>query len=115
MADFANGMILKTRNPGAPDYVVAKVSLKVDEFKETLDKHNKNGWVNVDLLISQAGKPYTAIDDWEPNGQSQAPRQPAQTPQAAPPPPFPEAAPQEPRTPPLTTPLTEDEISDIPF
>jgi hypothetical protein len=118
-ASFADGMIIKARNPNAPDYVIAKVSIKVDEFKETLDANNKNGWVNIEMLISKGGKPYAKIDTWEPSSQQQPQQQPA------PPPPFPEAypqnpqpaqpVPQQPASQPDEFDVSDESIDDIPF
>lgn len=90
---FASGMIVKPRG-NAPDWVIAKVSIKAEEFIQTLQQHQKNGWINIDLKRSQGGKAYAEIDTWQPdssactgyttNVQQQAPQR-----QAPPPPPFP--------------------------
>jgi len=88
---FANGLIVKPRG-NAPQWVLAKVSIKVDEFIQTLQQYNKNGWVNIDLKVSAGGKAYAEIDTWEPNGgcSGYVTQQTNQMPQrqAPPPPPF---------------------------
>ena len=54
---FADGLIVK-RKDSAPEWVKANLSVKVEEFKKFLDTHNKNGWVNIDVLQSKGGKLY---------------------------------------------------------
>jgi len=63
---FADGMIFKKPREGAPDFVKGAIAVKVDEFKAFLDKHNNNGWVNIDLKKSQGGKLYLELNDWKP-------------------------------------------------
>ena len=68
---FTEGMIVK-RNDNAPDFVIGNLSVKVDEFKPFLDKHTKNGWVNIDLKRSQSGKYYGEINTWQHKQESKA-------------------------------------------
>jgi len=63
---FANGMVVKERRTNAPDYVICNLSIKVDEFIQTLQAHQSNGWVNVNCLVAKSGKPYAEIDTWRP-------------------------------------------------
>jgi len=63
---FADGLIYKAPRQGAPEYVKGSLSVKVDEFKAFLDKHNNNGWVNLDFLKSQKGTLYFALNNWKP-------------------------------------------------
>lgn len=63
---FTDGLIFKKPREGAPDFVKGAISIKVDEFKAFLDKHNNNGWVNIDLKKSSGGKLYTQLNDWKP-------------------------------------------------
>ena len=63
---FPDGFIVK-RNPNAPEWVLANVSIKVDEFVKFLKEHDKNGWVNLELKSSKERKPYSQLDTWEPN------------------------------------------------
>ena len=62
---FTDGLIVKRRD-NAPEYVLCNLSIKVDEFKVFLDKHQSNGWVNIDCLVNRAGKHYGALDTWRP-------------------------------------------------
>ena len=81
---FADGLIVKCRD-SAPDYVLCELSVKVDEFIEFMLTHNKNGWINLEVKKSKAGRPYANLDTWEPRQQEG--QQPARRP--VPPPPFP--------------------------
>jgi hypothetical protein len=64
--DFPKGIIAK-RNESAPQWALCKLSFRVDEFIQTLQENNKNGWCNLEVNMSQAGKPYVKFDTWEPN------------------------------------------------
>ena len=66
---FAQGLIAKRRD-GAPEFVTCSLSVKVDEFKEFLDTHADNGWVNLNVKKSQGGKFYAELDTWKPNAQA---------------------------------------------
>ena len=63
---FTDVMIVK-RHDNAPDFVISNISIKVEEFTKFLGKHNKNGWVNIDVLKSKNGKYYGQINNWQPN------------------------------------------------
>jgi hypothetical protein len=70
---FADGFLFK-RNEKAPDFVVGSISVKVEEAIAFLKQHNKNGWVNLQVKNSQAGKYYIELDTFEPKApQQQAP------------------------------------------
>jgi hypothetical protein len=80
---FAQGMIVK-RNPEAPEWKLAALSIKVSEFKAFLDEHEKNGWVNIECLVSKStGKPYAKLDTWEPSKKEEYDTGMAQAKQAA--------------------------------
>lgn len=61
--DFPQGIIAKAGNV---DFVKARLSFKVDEFVAYLKQEAKNGWVNIDVLESKAGKLYTKLNDYQP-------------------------------------------------
>jgi hypothetical protein len=63
---FAQGLIAKRRDQ-APEFVTCSLSVKVDEFKDFLDTHAANGWVNLNVKKSQGGKYYAELDTWKPN------------------------------------------------
>ncbi len=68
---FVPGLLVKAPRDGAPEYVKAKISIKVAELQEFL-RQQDGEWVNLDVKVSQGGKWYAAIDDWKPNGGSSA-------------------------------------------
>lgn len=63
---FINGLIVKTPNENAPEYVKAKLSIKREELIAWLQSESGE-WINADIKVSQAGKWYAAVDDWKPN------------------------------------------------
>jgi len=51
----------------SPDFVKGSMSVKVDEAVAFLQKHNNNGWVNLDLLASKDNsKLYFKLNTWKP-------------------------------------------------
>jgi len=92
---FVDGLIFKKKKEGAPEFVKGSVSMKVDELKAFLDKHNNNGWVNADLLVSKDGqKLYFKLNDWKPAQEAKA---------------------SEPAAPKLSEPAGDINPEDIPF
>lgn len=66
--DFPQGIIAKEGNV---DFVKARLSFKVDEFIKTLKDNEKKGWVNLDVLMSKAGKMYTKFNTFEPEAKAE--------------------------------------------
>jgi hypothetical protein len=62
---FAEGFIFKRRD-NSPDWVVGKLSIKVDQATEFLIKNDKNEWVNLNINQSKMGASYVELDTWEP-------------------------------------------------
>jgi len=78
--EFVPGLIVKQRQDNAPDYIIGKLSINIDNFKDWLS--SKDGeWVNIELKIAKSGKAYAAVDNWKPNASAQRPAQraPAQS------------------------------------
>jgi len=69
---FADGFSFK-RNEKAPEFVIGRLSMKVDEAKSFLEANSKNGWVNVDIKQSQKGTYYCELDTWVAKPQGDAP------------------------------------------
>ena len=69
---FADGFLFKRRD-NAPEFVIGNISVKVEEAIAFLKTHQKNGWVNLNVLTSQAGKPYVELDTFVPKKQDDAP------------------------------------------
>lgn len=72
---FATGFSFK-RNENAPDFVVGKQSIKVDEAVAFLQANQKNGWVNLDVKQAKGGNYYLELDTWEPKGEATATHNP---------------------------------------
>ena len=68
--EFVNGIVAK--DVPQLDWIVAKLSFNVEQFKEFLESKNEqtkinNGWLIVNVLRSKAGdKIYCQYDDWKP-------------------------------------------------
>jgi len=62
---FADGIMFKRPKEGLPDFIKGNISVKVADFGTFLAKHEKNGWVNLDLKESKGGKLYLELNTWE--------------------------------------------------
>ena len=67
---FADGFIAK-RNENAKDFLVVKLSLKAGEAMAFISKHEKNGWVNLEVKKNGAGKFYVELDTFVPQKQEE--------------------------------------------
>lgn len=65
---FADGFILKRREK-APDFVLGSLSVKLEEALPFLNANQKNGWVNLNLMVSNTGKYYVELDTFVPTKQ----------------------------------------------
>jgi thiol:disulfide interchange protein len=79
---FASGFSFK-RNEKAPDFVVGRQSIKVDEAIAFLQERQKNGWVNIDIKQAKGGNYYCELDTWEAKPQGNEAASMAQSYQAA--------------------------------
>ena len=66
---FADGFVFK-RNEKAPDFVVGRISIKVDEAVAFIKQHQKNGWVNLGVKTARSGNYYIDLDTFEANNDS---------------------------------------------
>ena len=64
---FADGFSFK-RSENAPDFVVGRLSMKVDEAIAFLKKHEKGGWTNLNVKKARSGNYYLDLDTYEPKG-----------------------------------------------
>ena len=64
---FITGLFFKDPHENAPDFVMAKGSIKVRDLIDWLQQQDGE-WVNFDLKRSRECKPYAQIDDWKPDG-----------------------------------------------
>jgi ribonuclease HI len=69
---FAEGFSFKRRD-NAPEFVIGRQSIKVDEAIAFLTKNAKNGWVNIDIKQAKNGNYYCELDNWE-SGTAQKPK-----------------------------------------
>jgi hypothetical protein len=67
---FADGLIAKHPGDNAPDFVKAKLSFKLDEFKQWVGNIEKSEqgieWLNVEVKESKGGKWYAERVIWKP-------------------------------------------------
>jgi hypothetical protein len=68
---FADGFSFK-RSENAPDFVVGRLSMKVDEAIAFLKKHEKGGWTNLNVKQARSGNYYLELDTYEPKSTAKA-------------------------------------------
>jgi len=61
---FADGFVFK-RNEKAPDFVVGRISIKVEEAIAFMKQHQKNGWINLGVKTARSGNYYIELDTFE--------------------------------------------------
>ena len=64
---FADGFSFK-RQENAPDFVVGRLSMKVDDAIAFIKQHTKSGWVNLNIKTARSGNHYLELDTYEPKG-----------------------------------------------
>jgi len=67
---FADGFSFK-RNENAPDFVVGRLSLKVDDAIAFMKENEKKGWVNLNIKTARSGNHYVELDTFEPKNKSE--------------------------------------------
>jgi len=73
---FAEGFSFK-RNEKAPDFVIGRLSIKIDEATAFMKANDKKGWVNLNVKQSKGGAYYLELDTFEPKQGSTPPTQSA--------------------------------------
>ena len=68
---FADGFSFK-RNENAPDFVVGRLSMKVDEAIAFIKQNEKRGWINLNIKTARSGNHYVELDTYEPKGDDKA-------------------------------------------
>lgn len=61
---FADGFLFK-RNDKAPEFVIGRLSIKVDEAIAFIKENQKAGWVNLDVKKARSGNYYIELDTFE--------------------------------------------------
>lgn len=95
---FADGFRFERRE-NAPEFVVGRLSMKVDEAITFMKSYEKGGWINLNILIGRSGNPYVELDTYEPKKQEEPTQPPVNKPK-------PQSNP---------APATNDDEEDIPF
>ncbi len=74
---FAEGLYFKEPHENAPDFVKGNLSIQKQKMTEWLANTpaNEKGYINLDIKVGRSGKPYIAIDTWEPKQQQGQPQQ----------------------------------------
>lgn len=62
---FADGFSFKRRD-NAPDFVVGRISVKVDDAIAFMKKYHKGGWVNLNCNKAKSGSFYIELDTFVP-------------------------------------------------
>ena len=66
---FADGFSFK-RNEKATEFVIGRLSLRVDEAIAFIKSNERNGWVNLNIKTARSGNHYVELDTYEPTEQS---------------------------------------------
>lgn len=69
-AKFIDGLIVKSPHANAPEFVIAKLSIKREELINWLQAQ-EGEWINADIKRSQKGSLYAQVDTWKPNQENQ--------------------------------------------
>ncbi len=70
---FADGFRFERRE-SAPEYVVGRLSLKVDEAITFIKSFEKGGWINLNIMYGRSGNPYVELDTYEPKKNNDTPK-----------------------------------------
>lgn len=80
MSDLVGGLYPKQKSDRAPDYVIGKLSINVQQFREWMVDHLKanpnDEWINLEMLVSKSGKAYAKVDTWKPEGKPEVKPEP---------------------------------------
>ncbi len=67
---FVNGLISKEVEATAPDFIMGKLSVSVEDLIKWLEVEGRNnatnGWLNLTIKKSKLGKRYIELDTWKP-------------------------------------------------
>ena len=82
---LVSGFYPKPRHERAPDFVIAKASVNLEQFaafvKEFKAANPQEEWLNLDMKLSKSGKGYASVDTWKPDPEkAAAPSAPAMAP-----------------------------------
>jgi len=67
---FIDGLRIK-RNDKAPEFIICSIAVKEDTFLDFCAMNcNGQGWMNIEVAKSRAGKYYAYLNTWNPDNQS---------------------------------------------
>jgi len=66
--EFVDGLIVKAPNDKAPEFVKCAISIKRSELISWLSQKTDD-WINLDVKVSQKGKWYCEVNNWQPSKQ----------------------------------------------
>ena len=70
--EFVDGLFVKAPRDTAPDFVKAAISIKRADLGNWLRaKQTDDGWINIDVKVSKAGKWYCSVNNFKPQQQEQ--------------------------------------------
>ena len=69
--EFPKGLMIKKPRDGAPDFVIASISIKREELIEWLS--SKDGdWINLDVKEAKSGKWYASVNTFKPQAKQES-------------------------------------------
>lgn len=71
--EFIDGLSFKAPKEGAPDFIIARGSIKRLDLIAWL-KAKEGEWINFDLKEAKGGRLYASVDNWKPDSNKQANR-----------------------------------------
>ena len=70
-SELVAGLYPKKPHGNAPDFVIGKLSINVEQFRGWMKSHlsaNQGAeWINIDMKLSKADKGYAVVDTWKPD------------------------------------------------
>jgi len=84
---FVDGVYFSKPSERAPDFVVGNISFVPEKIIAWLNDQtpNEKGYVNCQIKIARSGKPYVALDDYQPRERREEPQGQRQAPPPQPP------------------------------
>ena len=73
---FDNGFSFKRRD-NTPEFVVGRLSLKVDDAMAFVKEHMKDGWINFNVNQARSGNYYVELDTYEAKSEKATPKKEA--------------------------------------
>ena len=64
-AEFPKGLMVKKPRDGAPDFVIASISIKREELIEWLSS-KEGDWINLDVKEAKSGHWYSSVNTFKP-------------------------------------------------